>query len=200
METLFIQHLYFLDWAIYPIIFIGMLLEGEAVLFAAFYLAHQGHLKPEIIILVALSGIFIGDILWYKLGARLEKSSAIARKIAAKVSKRLDKHLIKQPLTTIFISKFTYGIYHAVLLRAGALKIRFKTFLQAAISSSIIWFSLIGGLAYFSSVSMNLLKRYFKYGEIGLVVGIIIFFVITHFVSKISKKEIEDQYEENNEH
>jgi len=192
METLIIQHLYFIGWIVYLIVFIGMILEGEAILFTALYLAHQGHLKPEIIILVALSGMFIGDILWYKLGSRLEKSSAFARKIAARVSKRLDKHLIKQPLTTIFIGKFTYGIYHAILLRAGALKIRFKTFLQAAISSSIIWFALIGGLAYFSSVSMNLLKRYFKYGEIGLVVGIIIFFVITHFISKFSKKEIED--------
>lgn len=192
METLFIQYLYFLGWVVYLIIFIGMILEGEAVLFTAFYLAHQGHLRPEIVILVAMSGIFIGDILWYRLGGHLEKSSVIARKIAAKVSKRLDKHLIKQPLTTIFISKFTYGIYHGVLLRAGALKIRFKTFLRAVASSSLIWLALIGGLAYFSSVSMILLKRYFKYGEIGLVIGIIIFFIITHFISGFSKKEIED--------
>jgi membrane protein DedA with SNARE-associated domain len=200
METLFIQHLYFLDWGVYLIIFIGMILEGEAVLFTAFYLAHQGHLRPEIVVFVALAGIFIGDILWYKLGAHLEKSSIIARKIAAKASKQLDRRLVRRPLITIFISKFTYGIYHAVLLRTGALKIRFKTFLQAVISSSIIWFSLIGGLAYFSSVSMILLKRYFKYGEIGLVAGIIIFFTITHFISRISKKEIEDWHEENNKH
>jgi len=192
METLFIHNLYFLNGAVYLLIFIGMIIEGEGVLFTAFYLAHQGHLRPELVILVSVAGVIIGDIIWYKIGAHLEKSSHLARKIAEKVSKRLDHHLRKQPLITIFIGKFTYGLYHGILLRAGALKINFKIFLRTAVLSSLIWIALIGGLAYFSSLSMNLLKHYFKYGEIGLLFGIIFLSLITYFVSKIGKKEIED--------
>jgi membrane protein DedA with SNARE-associated domain len=192
METLFIQHFYFIDWAIYLVIFIGMVLEGEAVLFTAFYLAHQGYLNPQIMILVAFSGTVIGDLLWYVVGEHLEKTSVLARKIAAKISKHADRSLVKRPMATLFIGKFTYGLYHGLLLRAGALKINLKMYFKTILLSSFVWMALIGGLAYFSSVSASLLKHYFKYGEIGLVVGIIFLFLLTHFASKFSKREIED--------
>jgi membrane protein DedA with SNARE-associated domain len=192
METLFLHYLVSAAWLIYILIFIGLILEGDAVLFAAFYVAHQGYLKLEILIPVVFAGALISDILWYKFGSFLEKKSAFVKKQAEKISRPIDRHLRKRPLSTIFISQFVFGLYHATLMRAGAIKVKFWSYLKTVFFSSVVWISLIGGLAYFSSLSIILLKKYVKYGEVGLLIGFIILFAIGHIISRFGKQELED--------
>jgi len=190
MELLFLNYILSLGWLAYVIIFIFMFIEGDVVLFTAFYLASLGHLDVWILIAVAIIGVVFGDIVWYKLGATLEKRSRFFRKIAAKITGPLDRRLATKPISTLCITKFTYGIHHAVLLRAGATKIPFKKYVITMFCAAVFWTSVIGGLAYFSFFSVDLLKKYVKYGEIGLLFGIILFWAITHFLSKISNKKI----------
>jgi len=192
METIFLHYLVSATWLIYLLIFIGLILEGDAVLFAAFYLAQQGHLELEILIPVVFAGALTSDILWYKFGSFLEKKSAFVRKQAERISRPIDRHLRKRPLSTIFISQFVFGLYHATIMRAGAIKVRFWPYFKTVFLSSIVWISLIGGLAYFSSASITLLKKYIKYGEVGLLIGFMILFAIGHIISRFGKQELED--------
>ncbi|MFH1129625.1 MAG: VTT domain-containing protein [Patescibacteria group bacterium] len=193
IETLFLHYITLLGGWIYVLIFIGMFVEGDAILFTAFYLASLGDLNVWTLIAVAIIGVIFGDIIWYKLGEHLEKRSGFFRKIAAKITKPLDKRLAIRPISTLCITKFTYGIHHAVLLRAGATKLPFKKYIITMFCAAVFWTSVIGGLAYFSFVSFDLLKKYIKYGEIGLLFGIILFWIITHFLTKIGNKKIEEE-------
>jgi len=192
MESIFLHYITLLGGWSYVLIFIGMFIEGDAILFASFYLADLRYLNPWTLFVVSVLGVIFGDMIWYQIGKHLEQKSAFFRKIAAKITKTLDKRLAKKPISTLCITKFTYGFHHAVLLRAGATKINFKKYFLIMSGAGLIWTTVIGGLALFSSLSIDLLKKYFKYGEIGLLIAIIVFFVIMHFISKIGNKEIEE--------
>ena len=103
METIFLHYLTSAQWLVYILVFIGMVLEGEAILFVAFYLASGRFLKLDILLLVVFTGVFLGDILWYKLGVYLEKIPFI-QKHAPKITKHL-VGIIFLFVITHFISK-----------------------------------------------------------------------------------------------
>jgi membrane protein DedA with SNARE-associated domain len=180
-------------WLISIIIFIAMFLEGDVVLFSAFYLANLGHLNALILILIGIIGVTFGDMVWYKIGEHLEKRSPVFRKIAARITKTWDQRLQNYPVSTLCVTKFTYGIHHAILLRAGAIRLSFKKYMWTMFSAATVWTAVIGGFAYFSSASIDLFKKYVKYGEVGLLIGIIIFFVLMHLLSKIGKRGIKEE-------
>jgi len=46
-------------------------------------------------------------------------------------------------------------------------------------------------IAYFSAEYVGLFKKYLKYGEVALLIGIIIFLFVSHLISKYTKREIE---------
>jgi membrane protein DedA with SNARE-associated domain len=154
-------------------------------------LARLKYLDLDILLVVVFLGIIFSDFFWYFLGEFLERRSKLVRKWMNKVSKPLDNRLHHKPFSTIFITRFAYGIYHATLIRAGALKLPLKPYLKTIVVSSIFWVSLVGGIAYFSSAYIGLFRKYLKYGEVALLIGIIIFLFISHFISKYTKKEIE---------
>ncbi|HUT95961.1 MAG TPA: hypothetical protein VMW82_00035 [Candidatus Paceibacterota bacterium] len=191
MESLFLHYFISLGLWIYILIFIGMIIEGEAFLFASIYLAHIEYLNLNVLIVVVLAGIIFSDFFWYFLGGHLEKKSKFAKKWIGKISGALDRRLQNNTGSTLFIMRFTL-IYHGVLMRAGALKIPLMSYLKTIIVSSIAWVSLIGGIAYFSSVYLDLFKKYLKYGEAALLIGIIIFLFISHLISKYARKGIEN--------
>ena len=192
METIFLQYITNWGWLIYVIIFIAMFVEGDAVLFTAFYLANSGHLNVPLLVIVAVIGVVFGDVVWYKIGEHLEKRSTFFRKIAAKITKTLDIRLQKHPISTLCITKFTYGIHHAILLRAGAVRLSFKKYFWTMFFAGAFWTTVIGGIAYFFASSIDLIKKYIKYGEIGLLIGLIIFWLIMHFLSRLGNKEIKE--------
>ncbi len=192
METIFLHYVTILGAWIYVLIFIGMFIEGDAILFSAFYLASLGHLNVWVLFAVAVVGVVFGDVIWYKLGATLERRSKFFRKTAARITGPLDRRLSKQPISTLCITKFTYGIHHATLLRAGATALPFKKYFFTMLGAGLFWTGVIAGLAYFSFISLDLLKKYIKYGEIGLLIGIIFFMIIMHFLSRAGNKEIKE--------
>jgi membrane protein DedA with SNARE-associated domain len=193
METIFLQYIGEWGWLIYAAIFIFMFIEGDVILFTAFYLANSGHLNVSLLVVVAVVGVTVGDIIWYKIGEHLEKRSAFFRKIAARITKTVDKRLQRNPISTLCITKFTYGIHHAVLLRAGATRLSFKKYFWTMFFAGAFWTTVIGGLAYFFASSMDLIKKYIKYGEIGLLIGLVVFFIVMHLLSKLGNKEIKEE-------
>jgi membrane protein DedA with SNARE-associated domain len=55
----------------YPALFAGTVLEGEAVLIIAGFLAYRGYLELPYVILVAFLGAFLGDQLFFQIGRRV---------------------------------------------------------------------------------------------------------------------------------
>ena len=175
----------------YSLMFLGMLIEGEIVLFTVAFLTHQRFFDFGDAALTVMVGVFVGDILWYHLGSHLNHHFKFIRKWMEKFSTQLDSHLVKNSFRTIFLSKFAYGLNKATMLRAGSLQIPFKKFLQADLVSSLAWIAVIGTLGYVSSASLLLLKHYLRFAEIGLAAALLLFLILNHYLTRLSEKEIE---------
>lgn len=175
----------------YFLIFIGLLIEGEFILFIAAFLTHQGVFDLGGMFIVVVSGVLIGDILWYFVGTRLHGTNYWWQKWFDRIAKPFDRHLVERPSRTIFISKFTYGFHRAILIRAGMLRIAAGEFLKADALSAFIWIGVVGGLGYYGASAFSLLARqYLRLVEVGLALGLISFFLLLHFVSHYFQKKL----------
>ena len=183
MDNLILNNLDLWRPLIYSALFLGLLMEGEAVLFTAVYLVHQGKLDPGDTIGIAVCGVLIGDSLWY-FGGPAISGLPIIKKIVARVPKDFD---------AVIASKFIYGFHRPTLIRLRAVGVVYSNFLKADIPGALFWISVISSLGYLFASSASALKEYFKYWEIGLAVSLIIFYFISKLVSKLILKKVTKQ-------
>jgi len=176
----------------YAIIFFGIMIEGDIILFTAGFLTHQGYFDVGIILILLFLGAIIGDNIWYVLGEVMGEKKLFlkVKKFIEKVTSPFDEHLKSRTARTIFISKFAYGLYRPIILKAGVLKLSFGKFIEADLLATFLWIFFIGGLGYLSSASFLAVRHYLRYTELTLLLGIAIFILISYVVTKISKKEL----------
>ncbi|MFH0792280.1 MAG: VTT domain-containing protein, partial [bacterium] len=167
-----------------------MLLEGEIVFLVAIYYAYQGKIALLNTICVAMAGMFIGDILWYSFGSYLDRIPFM-KKYVDKIIAVLDMQIRKRPVVSIVFSKFTYGFHRLTLLRAKVVGVPLRTFMKIDAIGVIIWTFVIGNLVYILSASLPILKKSFRFAELGLALIAIIYFIIVYLISRYSKKVLQ---------
>lgn len=170
--------------------FVGMMIEGDAVLFSAAFLTHRGFFDFVNMAAIVVLGVLIGDSLWYWLGMWLDRKFPAVHRWLERATRPFDAHLVDRPLRTIFVSKFVYGLHHPLLMRAGVLGIAYKKFLKSDIISSAAWMVIVGGIGFFSSVSFFLARRFLRFAEVALLLGLLIFFFVWHFIAKSTKAKL----------
>jgi len=175
----------------YLLFFLGMLIEGDAVLFTASFLGHQRFFEFPFVVVIGLAGALLGDSMWYFLGTKLNEHTPLFHKWLGRLSQPFDEHLKKNLLHTIFISKFTYGFHHALLARAGALRVPYRKFLIDDILATLPWFAIVATLGYVSSASIGILRHSLRSVQVALFIGLVVFFIVWHFgVSNKLKNKI----------
>jgi membrane protein DedA with SNARE-associated domain len=189
MESLILDSLSDYQFINYLAAFLGMVFEGDTALFIISFLTSQGFFDFFTIVLVVFFGTFFGDLLWYWFGLKVKNGSFI-KKWADRIAIPFDNHLIKRNFRILFISKFTYGIHHALLVRAGILKMNFETIVRNVFVSTIFWVPIIGSIGYFSGISAPLFKKYLKYTEVILLLFVLAFILVSHYISRCSKKNL----------
>lgn len=174
----------------YFLIFIGMYIEGETVLFAISFLVVKGVFNPVLAGLVCFSGVITGDLFWYFVGTKIVGSDNFLLKWADKLSRPFDKQILKRPARMIFISKFTYGLHHALIIKTGMLKIGVKKFLKIDLIASAIWIFIIGAIGFSFVASFHIIKRYLKYAELAFLLILLLMLCSEHILAVISKREL----------
>jgi membrane protein DedA with SNARE-associated domain len=157
-------------WLIYLGLFVGMILEGDVVLLTGAFLSHQRIIHALPAFLAIFAGVMIGDYLWYWLGAAILPRWPVAERVARRLTRALEPMLERQFFLAVFICKFTYGLNHAILARAGLHRIDRRRYFKTILAANLIWVSALGGVGYFASSSFGLVRHYVKYGEIALLV------------------------------
>lgn len=175
---------------VYFIIFMGIALEGDLVLFTSAFFAHQGFLDPGIIVGVTILGISVRDILWYEIGSRVENSKNRIVIRAWKMAAPFDDHLEKRLFQSVLIAKFVYGLHLAIVMRIGALKIPLREFVKADLLAALAWIFVVGGLGVLSSKSVLLFSAqdYLQYTEIFLGIAIFFYLIFHSIIGRISKR------------
>lgn len=171
----------------YGIVFLGMIFEGDGILFAAAFLARERFFNLQTVIVVVLSGVLAGDLFWYHLGMAANRLFPFVKRWATRLAAPLDNHLTDRPFHSFLVSKFIF-IGHAVIARAGMMKMNMRTFIRADIPATLLWMIAVGSLGYFSSVSLELLRRYLRFAELSLLFSLVLFLLILSIAKQYSRK------------
>lgn len=176
----------------YALVFFGMLVEGDIVLFTAAFLGNFGVFSLSLLAIIAFVGVIAGDILWYLLGTHQDKLPPRARRIIERVAAPFDRNLLRRPLRTLFITKFAYGIHHLVLARAGADNLGLRRFIASDLVATAGWVTAIMGLGYLGSFALVQVKEYLRFAEVGLLLGLVALFLLERAAKRFSRRRAPD--------
>lgn len=177
----------------YIAVFIGTLLEGETLLIAAGFAAHQGLLDWRVVILVAMTGATMGDQLAFFLG-RWKGALLINRfPSLAKHKAEIDTLLARYDALFILTIRFIYGLRIAGPLIMGASRMHTLRFATFNIIGAALWALLITGLGFVFGLAVNALlsdvKRIEEIGVIAiLVIGLLFWLWHTLRAHNVNKK------------
>lgn len=176
----------------YALLFIGMLLEGEAILIGAGILVHLRAFDPIDTFLIALSGVIIGDFLWYALGTLLRNRYAEHKMVvyAKKKILRLLPNFERKPFWSIFVSKFIYGLNHSALVVSGFFRVNLMVFGKAEIIASVIWTTLILMFGYIMSYAAINITHDIKLFGITVVTLIFVFIGIQRLIARLVRVRV----------
>lgn len=175
----------------YVAIFLLMTIEGDLFLFTAAFLTHLGFFEPLTMFLTVLSGVTVGDLAWYWLGLRLQSHGGVRiGRWAQKLAAPFDDHLRSRTFHTIFLSKFIYGLHHAILVRAGMLGMKLDRYVKIDFVSNIFWILVIGGLGFVSSLSFDRIRHQIKLVEVVILLMLCAFVLVSYLVSYTAKKKL----------
>lgn len=167
----------------YPMMFLGSFVEGVSVMLMGGFFAARGYFSFPMVWLTMFLGDITGDIMWYHIGyyggmPAVEKIEKIFKVKLKKRVERMKKFLEERGGKVIMGIKFTAGLCLAMLITAGAARMKFKKFIKYDILGSIGWTTLMCTLGYFFGQSYELLDKYVK--RMGFVVtGIVVVAFIT---------------------
>ncbi|NCS64838.1 MAG: DedA family protein [Hydrogenophilales bacterium CG03_land_8_20_14_0_80_62_28] len=132
----------------YLAVFAGTLLEGETILLAAGFAAHQGLLDWWAVVAVAFVGGTLGDQLAFLLG-RWKGNAIIARFPAlSRRAPQVHRLLERYDLVLILIIRFLYGLRIAGPLIMGSSRIPPLRFSYLNMIGAVIWAVLVAGVGY----------------------------------------------------
>jgi membrane protein DedA with SNARE-associated domain len=175
----------------------AMIIEGELFLTAAGMLARLHAFDFFDSFFFALSGVLLGDMLWYWIGRKLA-SRYPHHRISLFLIQRVKKYLPdieKNPFHVIFLSKFLYGLNHSTLVVLGFLKVPFGHFIRIQFISSFIWSLLFLTVGYiFGSMALTFthrLKHFILLAFLSLIVVALIVYLIDQFIEKAERSHQE---------
>jgi membrane protein DedA with SNARE-associated domain len=172
---------------VYPAIALAIFLEGEAVIYSVMFLTFEGMLKLKFTLPIVCASVLATDFISYQVGVYGPRFFPRLAKFYSHLTAPLDDRLRSLSFTVYLISKFTYGMHRAVLIRSGMIGVPFKKLLKINLVTSAIWIATITGAAYASWQSISYIGKSLRYIEVVLLVGIIVILLGSHFISHLTK-------------
>jgi len=144
----------------YPALLAGTFVEGETIVIAAGFAAHQGYMKLWLVMLAAFAGSLAGDQVYFFIGRLKGKPFLEKRPVwrakAMRVSRLVDRH----STWIMLLFRFMYGFRTVTPLVIGASRISVYRFLALNAAGALIWvvaFSCIGFL--FGAAAENIFRE-----------------------------------------
>ena len=160
----------------YALLFLGVALEGEAVLLTAAVLAARGFLRLPVVFVVAVAANSLADQVYFQL-ARLRGRAWLER--------RFGQHPRYQELLglvsrrggfLLLASRFAYGLRIAIPAACGALGMGTAAFTLLDLLAGVVWALPMAALGYFAGGALGpLLDGLHRYQEaiaLALVVAV----------------------------
>ncbi|OTG65553.1 DedA family protein [Acinetobacter silvestris] len=134
-----------LDWSSllqhygYFAIIIGTFFEGETILLLGAYAVHQHMLNFWLLIAAAMLGGFIGDQLYYQIGAKYGYAFIQQRPKLDEKFQRASQLIERYPTLSILLMRFAWGLRTAIPMSFGIKKYSRYRYITVNILACFIW-------------------------------------------------------------
>jgi membrane protein DedA with SNARE-associated domain len=158
----------------YPLLFIGIIFEGETFLLIGAFLAHRGYLNLPIVMAVAFASTVLTDQTFFWIG-RTRGMTILTRH--PEWESRVDKVrrlLEKYQLSLIVTFRFLYGLRILTPLVIGASGFSPRLFLLFNLIGAVIWVVSIGLAGYAFGHAMEIILADIHKYELWIVIGIFV--------------------------
>ena len=164
-------------------ILLAMLIDGNITVLVVGFLSSGGAINPLFGMLICAIGGFIEQLLLFWAGFKLRGNNSLAWAWPTRASTAFDRHFLRRPRLSLFITKFIYGIHRNSLVRVAAMGTPFKKYFEYTIPVLIPWVLILFGVGYSVSKPLFiLLEDYLHYLEFGLLGLLILIILLEHFV------------------
>jgi membrane protein DedA with SNARE-associated domain len=148
----------------YLMVVAGVIVEGDATLVTASFLAHRGYLAlSAVMALAALTSATMNQI-YFRLGRR-HGVERVAKAEGKPLFATILRHTRKHALWLVLVSRFIFGFRMAIPMTVGALGLGAVRFLFADICGAILWSVVIGSTGYAAGRVVELLLTDIKGNE-----------------------------------
>ncbi|HSC64384.1 MAG TPA: DedA family protein [Caldimonas sp.] len=177
----------------YLAVFVGTLLEGEAILLLAAYAAHQGYLSLPAVIGVAFCGATLGDQIFFFSGRFFGNSLMRRLPLIRARAEKINALLLRYHAGLIIGIRFAYGLRIAGPIVIGMSSLDPRRFLVFNAIGAMLWAPLIAGIGYLFGHALEWLFADLKqYETLGLLALLLLFVVVSGIVHFARARREED--------
>ena len=186
------QH--FLDQYGYIALFIGSFFEGETAILIASSLVHTGIFYIPWTILVAFSGSFLSDWIYYMIG-RLNGKYFIERRPKLKERVKPVQHFfLRHKAQILFSYRFLYGFRVIIPLVIGMSGLKPIQFLVYSLMSGLIWASTVSSIGFLLGEFLEIETNFFEQNIGYLILCFAAFGLLLGYIMKrIAVKELQEE-------
>lgn len=123
----------------YPVLFVGIMLEGEAFLILGAYLAHRGYFSLPVVIAVAVGATFTFTQVLFYLGDRYGTAFIQKRPAWQKRMERVNDLLGRYGSGLVIGFRALYGLRTVIPLAIGAADYPVRSFIIFNLLGALIW-------------------------------------------------------------
>jgi len=167
---------------------------SEVVIPPAGYLASQGKMELDLVIICGTLGSLLGAVFNYIMAAKLGRSffDRYGDKLLVnkKTLNKAENFFLKHGGISTFLGRLLPGIRQYISLPAGFLKMPFLSFCFFTTLGANIWVTILAIMGYYFGENQELLKQHLKEVTIGLILLVLVIALIyfKFWSRKIEKK------------
>jgi membrane protein DedA with SNARE-associated domain len=163
----------------YLLVFLGTIVEMDATILAAAFLAHQGHLNLLAVMAVAASASIASSQTYYAL-ARKHGRGLMAKpgnRMVQRVRSGVDRHGV----LLLLASRFMFGFRIAIPAACGAAGMPKFRFLWTNVLGAVLWVGIFGSLGYFGSQLTTRILGDLRRNELSIAIAVAVFVSVLVF-------------------
>ena len=169
----------------YVAVFLGSLIEGDALLLVASFLAYLGKLNLPLVMLAAFFGTWLSDIIWFLLGKYSSHPRFNDWNWLHSLSSKSVNIVGKKPRMMAVFMRFMYGLRIVVPFSLGKSPMSTSSFMVYNALGVLIWVFVFSALGYFFANIAETIFGRMKHLEIILPIIIVATLLLFIYASHI---------------
>lgn len=130
------------------VVYLGVIIEGESVVIAAGFLAHQHVMNPYYVFLAAFAGSVTGDQVLFFIGRHFAGSRFAKRQMARPLFAKVLDQIQRNQVLFVLSFRFIYGIRTISPIAIGIARVNPALYAALNLTSAAIWAAVMTTVGY----------------------------------------------------